>query len=260
MLGRLDDRGARSGRCRNDLYCSLASKNRTLQIAKGERFACPECLKPLQDPSSLSPPRPHRRTPLVMVGGGLVAMALCLLLARGAFLGGHAAVLVRTPPAQTLPTTQTAAKPDQRAEVLLDAATVERQRVFTYAMLGPMPPAVTVPKFAAPHSRMAALSVSFPENRGFNGQSIAGGEPDFPDQAASQRLTGLVRVTCLIEADGRPTDCDVTAVKGGHSFRDSTLSWLKSGKVRFAPIVHHGEPVAAVHSWDIEFSPDPPDE
>jgi hypothetical protein len=136
------------------------------------------------------------------------------------------------------------------------------RQLIAYAELGSVPPAVTVPGRATQHAKLVILPgvpAAFRQTRGFSGQPIAGGEPAFPESVQSQQSAGLVRVACRIDVNGSPADCQAIAVSGGHRFRDSALTWLKSGTVRFAPILRHGQPVAEVHSWDIEFSPDSPD-
>jgi hypothetical protein len=254
LLAWPDDRGDHWGRCRNDFYCALAIEGRVLHIEPGKRLVCPGCFKPLNELPDLAHRSVPRRKLWLGIGGGLATAALCLLVYRAAPLGGHAAA------------TSVASLPSQNsartAEVILAPDKLAPQQVIAYAELGSVPPAITVPGGGAQHAKLVILPgvpAAFRQTRGFSAQPIAGGEPAFPESVQSRPITGLVRVECRIEADGSPADCQAIAVRGGHSFRDSAMAWLKSGNVRFAPILNHGQPVAEVRSWDIEFAADPPD-
>jgi hypothetical protein len=47
----------------------------------------------------------------------------------------------------------------------------------------------------------------------------------------------------------------VVASQGGVGFNNAVMSWLRSGQVRFAPILRNGEPTSEVHSWSMTFEP-----
>jgi hypothetical protein len=260
QVGWIADHGARSGRCRNDIYCLLANETRVLKISQGERFVCPECLKPLKEVPDLVESQSHVRNAWLMVGGGLAVTAFCLLVVHPVFSARHAvSVFVVLPSAQDPANSVSIAIPSQTAEIPLAARTLASPQNIAYRTVAPVSLAVALPNPAArrsnPNASPRAL-VSSTQNRNFSATPIAGGEPAFPESAESQRIGGLVRVTCRIETNGTPSACEADAVRGGHSFRNAIVSWLKSGSVRFSPILRHGQPVAEVQSWDIAFSPD----
>jgi hypothetical protein len=64
-----------------------------------------------------------------------------------------------------------------------------------------------------------------------------------------------VTVSCRIETSGSPVGCRVLSVHGGAVFGTAVKSWLGSGSVRFAPILHNGQPVAETHQWTVNFQP-----
>jgi hypothetical protein len=103
----------------------------------------------------------------------------------------------------------------------------------------------------APAQVAAAPAPSGP-SRGFSPRAIAGGAPVYPDSTDS---LGRVTVSCRIETDGSPVGCRVLNVHGGAAFGTAVRSWLGSGSVRFAPILHNGQPVAETHQWTVNFQP-----
>jgi TonB family protein len=89
--------------------------------------------------------------------------------------------------------------------------------------------------------------------RAFSPRVIAGGHPMFPHSYADEDRTGSVTVRCTIDTSGAPANCGVERSEGGDDFGRSVLKWLDSGRVRFAPILRNGAPVAESHSWQIAF-------
>lgn len=260
QTGRLAGRGAKWGRCRNDIYCVQANESGALRIKRDQRFVCPECFKPLQEVPDPAWHLTSWRNACLMIGGGLAVTACYLLVARPVVLARHTvSVFVVMPEARNPATTQSIAIPVQTAEIPLTPRKLASQQIMAYRKLAPMSHAVAfinpVPRQPTPITSPHTLSSSL-QNRDFSAAPVAGGEPAFPESAESQGVLGLVRVTCRIETNGTPANCEANAVRGGHSFSNAILLWLKSKPVRFAPILRHGQPVAEVHSWDIEFSPD----
>jgi len=260
QAGWVADSGARSGRCRNDIYCLLANESPVLTIQQNARFVCPECFKPLIE---VADPAEHRaiwRNARVIIGGGLAVAALCMLAARPVYVGRHkVSVFVVMSPPQNRATAESIAIPSSTSEIPLAGRKLASQQITLYRTLALMSPALALPDLAAWQTNRIALprAPGFSKlNRGFSAVPIAGGEPPFPDSAESEGVRGLVRVTCSIQTNGTPVDCETNAVTGGYRFRNAIMSWLRSGAVRFAPILRHGQAVAEVHSWDIEFSPD----
>jgi TonB family protein len=90
--------------------------------------------------------------------------------------------------------------------------------------------------------------------RGFAPRAIQGGVPSYPAAYEGGDRTGHVTVKCRIEANGSPTGCQVVASHGGKAFDQSVLHWLGGG-VRFAPILHNGQPTAETHQWNVDFQP-----
>jgi hypothetical protein len=207
-VGWLADRGARSGRCRNDIYCLLANETPALRINHGERFVCPECFKPLREVSDPVKLPVSWRYSLLMVGGGLAVTALCLLVARPVSLARRTvSVFVVLPSAQSPATMKSIAMPSQTAAIDLAARKLASQQNIAYGRLDSMSPAVTLANSAVRQTNLIASprSARFSaQNRDFSATPIAGGEPAFPDSAQSQGAAGLVRVTCRIETNGKP--------------------------------------------------------
>jgi hypothetical protein len=62
-------------------------------------------------------------------------------------------------------------------------------------------------------------------------------------------------VSCLITESGAPSGCHVVSAQGGVGFSNAALGWLRSGEVRFRPILRNGEPTSEEHSWSMSFEP-----
>ena len=109
---------------------------------------------------------------------------------------------------------------------------------------------------AAPPPAKVAQAVSAPRpTRGFSPAAVAGGAPAYPSVYEGEGRTGRVTVSCLITNEGAPTGCHVVASQGGIGFNNAALSWLRSGRVRFNPVVRNGETVSEEHSWSMSFEP-----
>jgi hypothetical protein len=46
----------------------------------------------------------------------------------------------------------------------------------------------------------------------------------------------------------------VVSVDGGSAFSAAVIKWVNSGRVRFAPILRNGQPVAETHQWAVSFA------
>lgn len=148
-----------------------------------------------------------------------------------------AAALAQSTPATPVPP-EPVAKPDARlAEAPPRPAPQPALRAQTVAARQVLP--------------QAALSG---RDRPFSTRVLKGGTPTFPVVYDESR-PGQVTVRCTIETNGAPTGCSVLSQEGGSAFGESVQAWLRSGRVRFAPIVSDGQPVSRVQSWTIDFSP-----
>jgi TonB family protein len=99
----------------------------------------------------------------------------------------------------------------------------------------------------------AAPAVKGP-TRGFSANAISGGAPSYPSAYEDGRV-GRVTVSCLISQSGSPSGCHVVSSQGGVGFSNAALGWLRSGQVRFAPILRDGEARSEEHSWTMSFEP-----
>ncbi len=105
----------------------------------------------------------------------------------------------------------------------------------------------------APPPKLAAAPAG--PTRGFSSRPLSGGTPVYPAAYEAEGRPGRVTVACLISASGTPSGCHVVGSQGGVAFNNAALNWLRSGEVRFAPILHNGEAVSEEHSWSISFQP-----
>jgi hypothetical protein len=143
-----------------------------------------------------------------------------------------------------------------------DALAAEQQREATAKAEAAAPPArapepppppvqVAVRQAPPPAPHAAAAGPS----RGFSASPISGGAPPYPAELESDARRGQVTVNCRIETDGSPAGCHVISVKGGTPFKGAVLSWLNSGRVKYAPVIRNGQAVAENHQWNLQFEP-----
>ena len=83
---------------------------------------------------------------------------------------------------------------------------------------------------------------------------MSGGGPKYPAAYEDSGTPGAVTISCMIQASGFPAGCHVVNVQGGSAFSGAVLKWIGSGRVRFAPILKNGEPVAEQHEWVVSFA------
>jgi protein TonB len=79
-------------------------------------------------------------------------------------------------------------------------------------------------------------------------------EPDYPEEADREQLSGKVVLQLKLEADGRVSDVDVVSAAPPGSFEDSAVKAFR--EARFAPAQKNGRPVRAlvlievVYDWE----------
>jgi TonB family protein len=145
--------------------------------------------------------------------------------------------LMTPPPRQALPAPAALAAPTQPPTVL------PTQNIATATKPAVQPP-------AAPATTQAAQPESRLPDRAFNIIPVAGGSPHYPATLAVDGRPGDVTVECRIGTDGKPSHCRVVRSNAA-PFVPVVLDWLKSGTLRFAPIVHNGEQIAETHRWSV---------
>jgi protein TonB len=103
----------------------------------------------------------------------------------------------------------------------------------------------------------APAAVAAPDVK-FSAANIVGGarQPSYPDQYQDSGRPGRVTVDCVIQVDGRPTNCHIVSTSGGAAFASATMQWLTgSNPPRYRPESRGGVPQASEHSWAITFQP-----
>jgi TonB family protein len=164
---------------------------------------------------------------------------------------------------------QAAQQAAQRALFLEQKRKAQQQKESALAETeaeAPKPvPAAPAPKPTAPMAAPVAVAAAVPHpqpapkaagpTRSFSATPLAGGAPAYPASYDTDGRAGRVTVSCTIEANGTPSGCHVLATNGGAAFGSSVMSWLKSGRVRYAPVLHDGQPVAETHQWTMNFQP-----
>lgn len=103
----------------------------------------------------------------------------------------------------------------------------------------PDPPVVAPP--APPPPAPVAVGPTTPATPRGRGNVIS--EDDYPSASRAAEEEGVVRVSYVVEADGRVQTCDVTQSSGFKRLDDATCSIIKR-RFRFNPAVREGTPVA----------------
>ncbi len=67
--------------------------------------------------------------------------------------------------------------------------------------------------------------------------------PEYPEEAQEENREGSVTASCDILTNGKPANCKLLSVKGGHDFAESALDFLERSPVRYQPAVVGGQPV-----------------
>lgn len=67
--------------------------------------------------------------------------------------------------------------------------------------------------------------------------------PEYPEEAQEENREGSVTASCDILTNGKPANCKLLSVKGGHDFAESALDFLEHSPVRYQPAVSGGQPV-----------------
>ncbi|MDF7673718.1 TonB family protein [Acetobacteraceae bacterium ESL0709] len=80
-------------------------------------------------------------------------------------------------------------------------------------------------------------------------------QPEYPPEAQEQSREGSVTAVCDILANGRPANCKLLKIRGGHDFAESALEFLNESGVRYQPAVMNGHPVVEHnHVLHIDFT------
>lgn len=143
------------------------------------------------------------------------------------------------------------AQAEQVARAAQEALAAQKARAAQAAAAAPKP---------AAQVQVAAITPPKPPkpagpDRAFTAAPLSGGAPTYPDVYESEGRSGQVAVSCRIDTTGHPSSCHVLGAKGGNAFGTAVLSWLGSGRVRYAPVLHAGVPVAETHEWTMNFQP-----
>ena len=123
-----------------------------------------------------------------------------------------------------------------------------RQFTTTPTQQAAQPPAI--PVMQIPGVTDTAQAAPSQPDRPFNSIPVTGGAPRYPASLATDGRPGTVTVDARIGIDGKPSHCRI-AQSSGAAFATVTSEWLKSGTVRFAPIVHNGGPATETHRWSV---------
>ncbi|WP_439547322.1 energy transducer TonB [Sandarakinorhabdus sp.] len=102
----------------------------------------------------------------------------------------------------------------------------------------PNPPVVAPP---APPAPPAAVGPTTPATARGRGNVIS--EDDYPSASRAAEEEGVVRVSYVVEADGRVQTCEITQSSGFRRLDEQTCSIIKR-RFRFNPAVKDGTPVA----------------
>ena len=127
---------------------------------------------------------------------------------------------------------------------MLLAAVLAASQAMAQGTAGPPLPGGRSPVVAAPAPRPVAVETHATPRRAL--ASYFGGD-DYPAPALSRREEGITRFYLAVGANGRVTDCRVTAGSGSAALDDATCRILRS-RARFTPARGaRGEPVADLH-------------
>ena len=107
------------------------------------------------------------------------------------------------------------------------------------------------PPSTAYHPSAPAVADSGPSSN----PTIGSSKPDYPQEMDDAQRSGRVTVTCDIEVDGRPTNCNVLSSSGGSAFGQTVMRWLRSGNVHYKPAIRNGKAVrTAAHPLSVTFN------
>jgi hypothetical protein len=77
--------------------------------------------------------------------------------------------------------------------------------------------------------------------------------PPYPDPLADSGMAGEAKARCVIQVDGRATDCQVMLSTNSPLFGASLLQWLNEPSLRFHPITLNGTAIVQSHDFDVHF-------
>jgi protein TonB len=242
---------------------------------------------PVSDPFDEPTIPPQLRRPLaaVWISLGLHAavIALVQVVPPAATGAGERVIEARLVSTHVVPATPTEAppvapkvdtpeKPPEAVPLLAPSETAEALPVATPAALPPAEPATPAvaaqqPPASAPAAPSPAASVpaatmtsavdlTYYSARDLDIQprALRKIEPDYPEEADREQLSGKVVLQLKLEADGRVSDVDVVNAAPPGSFEDSAVKAFR--EARFAPAQKNGRPVRAlvlievVYDWE----------
>ncbi len=167
------------------------------------------------------------------------------------------------PPAVTaMPAGQpVSAPPPAATSAAVTVASAVPVRAMPAATAPAVPPTAALPIKLPAASVPVTIAVAAPPpaiaDQSFSPVPVTGGNPVYPAELAADGRPGRVAVNCQILPDGTPSSCHAAATKGGPAFAAATLAWLAHAHVRFRPVILHGHPVAAAHSWTVTIEESP---
>ncbi|MBT9568156.1 MAG: TonB family protein [Thiobacillus sp.] len=230
------------------------------------------------------PPQLRRPLAAVWISLGLHAAVIALVqvappVATGA---GERVIEARLVSTHVVPATPTEApvapkvdtqeKPPKEVPLLAPSKTAEALPVAKPAALPPAEPALpavaaqqppasapAAPSPAAPMpaaTMTSAVDLTYYSARDLDIQprALRKIEPDYPEEADREQLSGKVVLQLKLEADGRVSDVDVVSAAPPGSFEDSAVKAFR--EARFAPAQKNGRPVRArvlievVYDWE----------
>jgi len=170
----------------------------------------------------------------------------------------QAAGLIRLPPpaaAKTQPPPATAAVPDPKTQpAVADDPVAEKDPFAGMDVLSQSSHVFTMP--AGGKLVNASLAdVKFPSGPPVSAHATSDtGDAKLPPPSPAN---GVMKVDCVIELTGVPSDCKVVSAKGTKSGSKAVLEWLSSGGVRYSPSTKDGKPVATRRELTVSYRPPP---
>jgi protein TonB len=218
------------------------------------------------------PPRLHRPLAALWISLGLHAALVALVqvappAAPGAggpviearLMPPHAAASSAGPVAETGPAQTLQAAAARTESETLDVPRVAPPPVPPPVVAPPAPPVAAPPPLAPPPPPAAlssAVDLTWYSARevDVHPRALYDVLPDYPPEAERQKLSGRLRLSLKLEADGRVGDVQVTDAEPPGVFDETTLAAFRAA--HFAPAQKNGRPVRAlmvievVYDWD----------
>ena len=154
--------------------------------------------------------------------------------------------------------------PSETAETLPAAAPVSSTPVQPAPPVPPVPQHAPTPAPASPADSVpvpavtitSSVDLTYYSARDLDVQprALRKIDPDYPEEADRQRLSGKLRLQLKLEADGRVSDVEVVGANPPDVFNESAIRAFRDA--RFAPAQKNGRPVRArvlievVYDWE----------